>query len=244
MLKDTCVITFSGTSIHRDYQRQFHRLYNDLFGDYIEYTHNDIIDTKFYNDNMQLFKYKKYFGYFLWKPYIIMDALSKTKANRVLYCDSNLRFTNLGAFEKSYDSLMEKQGCFFVRHENHINKQWTKRDTFILTSSDEERYHNAHQVWTSLMGFEKLEHINFLLSEYMSMCKIPESVTDAPSELAPEYPEFIEHRWEQSVMSILVEKFQMTGFPDTQLMSWVTKHYSQELMQMKQEVNSDPLATR
>lgn len=243
MLKDTCVITFSGSSVHREYQREFDRLYKNNFSQHIEYTADDIKKTDFYKQNMQMFQYKKYFGYFLWKPFIILETLKNCSEHNVLYCDANLRFTSFPPFQGVFESLMQEQDCFFVRHEHHINKTWTKRDCFLFSMADSERYHNAHQVWTPLMGFGKSRPTEVLLNEYMAICKIPQAITDAPSEMASEYPEFTEHRWEQSVMSILVEKFQKKSVPDTQLMNWITKHYSPELMKFKEEINSNPLAT-
>lgn len=243
MLEDTIVITFSGTSLHREYQKEFHRLYKNNFRTHVDWIADDIKDTDFYKQNMHMFRYKKYFGYFLWKPYIILQTLKMYDCKNVLYCDSNLRLNNFSAFENVFSRFMKDQDVFFVEHVNYKNREWTKRDTFIAMNADEPRYWDANQVWTSLMGFGKSDLSMNLLEIYLGFCKDPEIVTELPNVYGEEnLPEFKEHRWEQSVMSILVERFGYKGFPDSSIMKWVTKEYSPELMKMKEEVNKDPFA--
>jgi hypothetical protein len=242
MLDNTIVITFANNPIHYGYQEQFDKLYRHNFVDHIQYTEADIIVSDFYKENMQMFQYKKYFGYFLWKPYIIVHAMKHNKGKDILYCDSNLRFTNYTMFENSYKQLMDTQGAYFVSHDNFINKDWTKRDTFLVMDADKEAYYNANQVWTPLMGFRYGINSMHLISEYLKYCKIPAAVTEEPNILGqPNLEGFREHRWEQSIMSILVKRYDYLGIPDSQVMQWVTKEYSPELMKMKERVNADPL---
>lgn len=242
MLDNTIVITYSNTQIHREYQKEFHKLYHRSFARHIDFTEEDIKASSFWSENPQMFQYKKYGGYFLWKSFIIMKTLELYPENSVLYCDSNLRFTHWKAFENSFSSQISSQGTFFVRHENFINRHWTKRDCFILMDADSDRYHNANQVWTPLMGFDNSKRTKELIQDYMHYCRNPQIVSEEPNLNGENLDGFVEHRWEQSVMSILVEKYGYRGIPDTQLMNWVTKHYSPELMKMKEEINANPLA--
>jgi hypothetical protein len=241
MLKNTCVITFANTDIHKNYQKEFHELYKNNFFNHVAYTERDIISTDFYQNNMQMFQYTKYFGYFLWKPFIILETMKLFPNSRVLYCDSNLRFNDFPSFEVMYNTLMDAQEAFFVKHDNFINKDWTKYDTFYLMGCDNEKYWNARQVWTPLMGFGTSGLVSNLLSEYMHCCKVPEIITEEPNIYGKNLAGFREHRWEQSVMSILVEKYGYNGVTDSQIMMWVTKIYSKELMIMKEKVNENPL---
>lgn len=242
MLNKTIVITFSGTEIHEEYQKEFDRLYSGHFHKHIPYTYDWLKGTDFYWNNQQVFQYEKYAGYFLWKPFIILTTLRSYPDHAVLYADSNLRFTNFHSFEHIYNTLMDNQGAFFVKHDHFINKDWTKKDCFYFMDADNERYYNAHQVWTPLMGFDNSTSRKLLIQEYLSYCKNPNIVTEEPNIHGDNLPGFREHRWEQSVMSILVEKYRYNGIPDTQAMQWVTKEYSPELLKMKELVNANPLS--
>ena len=240
-LDNTIAITFTGPE-HRHLDSEFHNLYRPYFHTTISYTTEDLKTTSFYKENMQMFKYKKYFGYFLWKPFIILQTLIEYPNFNVLYCDSNLRFKDFDRVSLAFREGMTRHGAFFVKHEHFLNRSWTKRDCFILMEADNERYYNAHQVWTPLMGFNSSYDTMMLLSEYMHYCKDPSIVTEEPNKFGKNLPEFNEHRWEQSVMSILVEKYGYKGISDTVLMNWVYKVYPQDIMTMKEEINANPLA--
>ncbi len=140
--------------------------------------------------------------------------------------------------EKEYQAQMKEQDAFIIKCEYFINREWTKRDTFIYSNADSEQYYNAHQIWSSLMGFGKERKTEVLLNEYMAVCKIPGASTELPSEQAKELDGFREHRWEQSIMSILVERYKLHGISDTQVVNWVTKYYSQELLKMKEIIKA------
>lgn len=243
MLENTCVITFANTEVHRQYQLEFNKLYGNRFGSFIAYNEDSIYQSEFYQQNREMFNFKKYFGYFLWKPYLIQRTIDMVPQQYVLYCDANLRFTNFEAFENDFRRLTSKQGMYLIQHQNFINRDWTKRDTFVVMQADEERYWSAKQYWTPLVGFSKDTISRQVLREYLYYCRIPEVVTELPNTHGKEnLPGFREHRWEQSVLSILVEKYGLTGTPDTTSINWVTKLYSDALMKFKENMNAQPLA--
>lgn len=243
MLEDTCVITFANTDIHKEYQKEFHSLYGSLFGNHVAYSDLFLRATQFYKNNQQMFQYKKYGGYFLWKPFLLAYTFKFYPEKNVLYCDSNLRFNNFKSFEEDFKQQITRQGMYLVKHQHYINKDWTKRDAFILMNADVERYWNSNQYWTPLLGFSRHKTSQAVLEDYLDYCTNPKIVTEMTNELGENLPGFREHRWEQSVLSILVERYRLTGTPDTEVMRWVTKEYSPELLKMKEEINADGLST-
>jgi len=234
MLNNVVCVTFSGTDIHRRLQIEFNNLYKDNFYTNILYTLDSIKNTKFYNDNLDLFKYRKYSGYFLWKPYIILEALNSFPNKLILYIDSNLRFKNFSGLAKYLDS-----DYFLIGHKNFINKHWTKRDTFILMDSDEEKYWEAHQIWTTILGFNSSK--KEFLEEYLHYCQDERIVTELPNTQGKEnFEGFTAHRWEQSVMSILVEKYNLNFHWDYDFIPHTMyKTYPEDLLKQKEEENSE-----
>ena len=51
----------------------------------INYTSDDIVGTEFYAQNKSIFALKRGYGFWLWKPYIILEALLKdaVAANKI-----------------------------------------------------------------------------------------------------------------------------------------------------------------
>lgn len=238
MYDDIVVVNFSGTDVHRRLQEEFFKLYGSWFHSGLGYTLDGIKQhyPDFYNNNLHLFKYKKYSGYFIWKPFIIQKTMELYPDKFILYCDSNIRFRD---FSKIYDCIHNKN-YFFIGCHNFINKHWTKRDTFVFMDMDEEKYWDAHQIWTSLMGFRNTHEIQSLFSVYTYYCSKEICVTDQPNTLGKNNLDgFREHRWEQSVMSLLIKNQDLHYEWDYMFIPGVVdKIYPIDLQKQKVEENA------
>lgn len=239
-IKDTTCITYNNPT-HDRFQKEFERLYRDKFSHYHAFTRGWIEQTDFFKENQQVFQYEKYAGFFLWKPYCIYTTLLDTSDSNILYCDSNLRFNNFNKFEQLYKDTILRDGVFFIKHRNHINKDWTKRDTFILMDADSSEYWNANQVWSVVLGFDKsIKSVN-ILEDYLHFCKNENIVTELPNKYGENLEGFREHRWEQSVISILAQRYKVDGIWDTDVLDIIYKVYDIELTKYKENINKDSL---
>lgn len=240
MFPSTTCITYNNPS-HERFQNIFENLYAHNFTYYKGYKQNWIRETDFYKNNMQVFKYEKYAGYFLWKPFCIQCALDTFHTSYVLYCDSNVRFKDINKFSELFQDMISQNGFFFIKHKNYLNTDWTKRDTFILMDADNEEYWMSHQVWTSVMGFSQSPKSREFLNEYLFYCRDPRIVTELPNQLGENRHGFREHRWEQSVVSILAERYKVNSVYDEYTINFVDKVYDEELYRFKDDINKDPL---
>lgn len=242
MFDDTTVITFH-TPTHQEFQLGFKEKYQNLFKSYIPYNSTWVKNTHFYRENIDIFSYKKYFGYFLWKPLIISSALTIVDdGEKVLYCDSNVRFKDINGFKEIYDTMFNENPVFLIKHAPWKNSTWTKRDAFVLMDANESRYWNAHQIWTVVMGFKKCPETWDLINNYLYYCTDERILTEIPNEFGENKADFREHRWEQSIMSILAEKYQFRTVSDLTMMNYFEKIYTPELYRQKAEINKDVLA--
>jgi hypothetical protein len=93
------------------------------------------------------------------------------------------------------------------------------------------------------MGFENNLENKYLLSEYLSYCRDERVLTELPNQCGLENLDgFREHRWEQSIMSLLVEKHKIpTYYWDYEMIHYVDKYYDEDLLKLKADVNSNPL---
>lgn len=239
MLDKTVAVTFAGTEIHENLQDEFYDLYADKFHAVELYCFDWLRWTDFYEENPQVFKYDKYCGYFLWKPYIIRDAMQRYGDDyNYLYCDSNVRFKDFDAFESIYNkTLVKNKGYFFVKCKNFQNYAWTKRDAFVYLNADTSDYWNSNQLWTSLMGFKATASPKAFLYQLEQYCKIPGLVNDDDNVLGlPNIDGFVAHRWEQSITSIMFKMRELDGIWDEGFIgSVVDKIYPQELMDQKKK---------
>ena len=171
----------------------------------IEYGPDDI-DSDFLEKNNRLFKYSKGFGNYFWKPFLINKTLKKlNEGDYLVYADSGTVFIkNI----KSIIAYMEVKKadviCFTLPL---IEKQWTKRDAFILMDCDNSFYTDSVQVTGNFILLKKSENSQKFIDQYLECCSDYRIISDAENVMGSvNYPEFIAHRHDQSVLSLLCKK--------------------------------------
>lgn len=175
----------------------------------IEFKPKDI-DNDFISMNANIFKNKRGAGLWLWKPYIILKTLKRMNDGEYLfYSDSGVIFIN------NLSVLLEQINAsnqFIMGFELPLlERQFTKKETFELLSYNE---YNNNQILASYILFKKNEFsINFV-NDWLENCKniialSPEKLTNIQ-----EFDDFITHREDQSIFSILYNKSNLKPFKD------------------------------
>ncbi len=190
------------------------------------YNKKDFEKTDFYKQHLSITSQLRGAGYWLWKPYYILEHLKKLNEGDVLvYCDSGLKI------EKSITLLIELckqnthnkgvtlfhnyQGADYIGtgfektetvlyHEARKNKYWGKRDVFVLMDADNEAYWNSVQVEGCLMLLQKTDFSIQFIEEWLQYCCNEAIVTDLPNTQGlPNHDNFIMHIHDQVVLSLL-----------------------------------------
>lgn len=160
------------------------------------------------------------FGWFSWKPLIILDALARLDpGDIVLYTDADTH--PIAPFNVLYDECARIGGIMLFRACALYSKQWTKRDCYLILGQDEEKYWNSEAGVARFMLFQKgTWRVQQFLMEWLTYCLNRTATTFDPSTLAPEFgpaepqgsgPQygFIEHRTEQAIMTLLAHKYNL-----------------------------------
>jgi hypothetical protein len=161
--------------------------------------------TDFYKENKELLDRKRWIGWGSWKPYVILEALKKIKEGEILiYSDAGISFK---ASLKEIIERCNKKGIVLFE-STPINRQWTKRDTFVLMGCDEKKYHDAKQLAANISLWKKTPASQKIVSEWLEFCKDTRIITSDPNVCGkPNFPDFIEHRGDQSIISNLAVKY-------------------------------------
>lgn len=174
----------------------------------------DDIEEQFYQTNKDILIRARGAGYWLWKPYFIKKTLSLMSDGEYLfYCDSGSRFVNsvddLLKFVKTTDQNIIPFELQFVE------SQYTKRDCFILTNTDEIKYHNTKQRLATFSVWKKSEGVMKFVDEWLSLAQDERIITDLENQMGfPNYDDFIEHRHDQSLFSLLTKKYNLKAYRD------------------------------
>lgn len=163
-------------------------------------------------------KYKRIFdtprgaGYWAWKPLILLSTFAALQPDDImLYLDSSTFLTadpKPIIHEHTPEVLTAVQTCF-------PGRQYTKRDCFIAMDCDSEEYWDTGQVWAGVIAVRVCEAAKKLLTMWQDWCLNYHVISDEPS-VEPNFPDFVDHRHDQSILSNLVVKYKLPTF-NTQL---------------------------
>ena len=173
------------------------------------------IDREFVKKNQTILDFKRGAGYWLWKPYFILKTLEEKAdyGDYVFYCDSGAFFINEIAFlinemNKAKLDVM----CFKLPQ---IEKNWTKKDCFILLDADDKKYTHSTQRYSSYHLIKKSDFSLMLYRDFLRYSQDPRLITDKPNTLGkPNFDGFMDHRHDQSIFSILSKKYNLPAFRD------------------------------
>lgn len=184
-----------------------------LFDEVISYSPKDI-DAEFFNRNKRILQQKRGNGYWLWKPYFIKKTLEAAKyGDFVFYCDSGSYF--IRPVTPLIDRSIATGQEIIVFDLTYLEREWTKRDAFILMDCDSEKYSESIQRLGSFSLWKKSPFTMNFVDEYLRYAQDERIISDMENQCGyPNYPEFKEHRHDQSIFSLLTKKYDLKAYRD------------------------------
>lgn len=168
-------------------------------------TDKELKQTVFYEENKMVLDQPRGAGYWLWKPYIILEVLNYLNEDDILfYLDSGDTF--LTGTKNKIEELM-KDKDIVVSTSFFTQKDYTKRDCFHFMDCDEEKYWNAHQAEAGILVLKNNSNTKNFIYEWLNYCKDPRILTDMSNTCGkPNLEGFIDHRHDQSILTNLCIK--------------------------------------
>lgn len=145
-------------------------------------------------------------GHWGWKPYLARKTMAQMEDGDLLvYCDAGCVLSPNDAEWRRYFNLATAHG-FVGFFTDHNEAMYTKADTFAaLELPAPPIYPPSTQLWAGAWLMEKNPANENLLATWDLAFDTPQLVNDEPSVL-PNAADFVEHRHDQSVLSLLVKK--------------------------------------
>jgi hypothetical protein len=178
------------------------------------------IDDIFFDKNKEILQNKRGSGYWLWKPYFINKVLKSIDfGDVVFYVDAGNIF--LGDPSFLYKKLEKNNGIILfdnrdgtIDGESAKNYVSCKRDCFVLMGCDEEKYIHGTHLNASYQIYQKNENTLRFIEEYLNFCENKQIITDEPNSFGLNYPGYYDHRHDQSVLSLIAIKNNITPLVD------------------------------
>ena len=197
------------------------------------YDLEEIKKTFFYLNNKEILDSARGIGYWLWKPYIILETLKKANdGDIVMYIDAGIEI--IASLKPLYE-ICKQQPVLLFANGNLINFGWTKRDCFVLMNCDSKLFWNSVQCDASSCIFKKSDVSVRFVEEWLTYCTDSRIMTDMANTCGKKnFFGFIQHRYDQSVLSLLAHRNRITLFrTPTQF----GNHYKMENYRVQNEFN-------
>ena len=163
--------------------------------------------SDFINKYPNIFRHKKGFGYWLWKPYIILRKLEALNDNDILvYLDCGSSIINNEEEKNRYLDILKNKSIITFANTDHIERRFQKKKVlkyFNLEKDDE--FLNSHHIEGGCIiiknNKDSREFIeNWLYFVIYDNHSLLNDIIDGENE------DFFEHRHDQSLLSILSKK--------------------------------------
>ena len=208
------LISYANKPFYKSQQQLKKSAYKYGVDEVIDY--NDIWlkkQTAFYQKNNHILSQKRGNGFWLWKPFIILDALKKMQLDDVLiHIDSGASF--ISSVTPLVDLTKNKEIILFYNNR-HKNSAWTKRDCFYFMDCDNDKFYNENQTLAGYIVCKKTPFVISFLEEWLKYAENENILTDMPNICGlPNSENFIDHRHDQSILSLLATKYNLELFRD------------------------------
>ena len=207
------IISYASTGYY-DTQKRLVKSIVDKDIKIVTYTDKWLKKKKFYRDNCFILDQKRGAGYWLWKPFILLETFKlMNEGDVVIYCDADA--VVLQSLSPLYDLCIKHDSIMLFDNSVHLNKSWIKRDCYILMDADTPDFYNAAQAMGGFIVLKKNIKSEKFLTEWLDYASDYRISTDSENELGePNLCEFIEHRHDQAILSILRLKWKIPLFRD------------------------------
>ena len=179
------------------------------FDGVFSYNEDWLKETEFYKNNYFILSQQRGAGYWLWKPYIILESLKQIEyGDAIFYIDSGDRYSS-GIRQELINHLEYNNECLVPG--GFINEMYTKMDCFYYMDCLDEKYFKSVQLEAGTVAFKKTEKSINLLNEWIYYCKDYKVLTDSNNECGMlNKINFIDHRHDQSILTNLAIKHGMS----------------------------------
>lgn len=162
----------------------------------------------FIKERKDFFKnYKRGYGYWLWKPFVINHVLDMIKPGDILvYLDAGCEIHDSG-FKRweEYKKMLLSHSLLVFDHLHSFENQYTKRDVLDFFSvTNEISILESRQLWAGGLMMRKDDFVCKLMHRWLEICDTYKYslLCDEPSQ-HPELPQYKQHCHDQSIFSVL-----------------------------------------
>jgi hypothetical protein len=192
------------------------------FYDTILAYNEDCFDINFRQHFQEKFQLRGY-GYWVWKPYVVLKALEEINAGDILhYADAGCHLNKRG-IKRLYDyfELTRNSPCgisaFGTQKKQFTEKYWTKGDLFEYFNVNERPdIYDTGQIGAGVFFIKKCKESMEIITKWMDLFYNNFSLIDDTPSKFENFNGFNENKYDQSVFSLLGKIYNFSLLPKSE----------------------------
>lgn len=166
---------------------------------------------------LYLHKYKRGYGYWRWKAYLVQKILSELKYDDILVwsdAGNEWNIKGISIFNKYLELAQQEDSGIICFQQPFLEKDYSKGDLLdYLDVYDNISITMSLQLWAGAFIIRKTKISETMINEWENLnTKYLHLITDKKS-VKPNLHGFIEHRHDQSAFSCLAKKYSYRAIP-------------------------------
>jgi hypothetical protein len=172
------------------------------------------LDPRFRRTNRAILGNQRGAGLWLWKPYLVERTLRTLRpGDWLFYSDSGAYFVDSVAHLVEFASDRALDVLAF--EQAFLERRYTKRDAFVLLDCDRPEFSETRQRGGGFSLWRSSPAALALAESWLAAAQDLRLISDRENELGlPNYPDWIAHRHDQSIFSLLTKKAGIPAFRD------------------------------
>lgn len=194
----------------------------NFFDDIFIYDENKLEDHFKEKYNNKLKSNIRGFGYWVWKPEIILKSFEKiNEGDILLYCDAGCHLNKKGikkleSYFRGVNNLESGIGVtqYCIKSENnnlknidYLEREWTKGDIFdFFNVRNNKNIYNTGQFQATVIFIKKNKKTIDLIEKWASVFEENFNLVDDSPSKSKNFQGFIQNTYDQSIFSVLLKK--------------------------------------
>ena len=206
-------LTFGTEEYYDSLQRIINEVLSfNIFDKILCYNDKDLIDifpNFWYKHKEFILTNKRGYGYWLWKSYLVLETLKAMNENDILiYADAGCTMNKYGINRlNDYFNIVNNSKYGILSFElDFLEKSCTKMDVFNYLGLNNDIYLNSKQLMATSFILKKNNHTEKLINEWYIISSIYNMIDDSNSLLKND-DNYIDHRHDQSIFSLIRKKY-------------------------------------
>ena len=164
------------------------------------------------------------YGYWVWKPQVVIQALSMIPEGSVLlYLDVGCHVVPncKEGIDRYLAKLADSESGVLCSEMEHLEKYWAKGDLldFLEVRNDKSITHTGQRQGGVVFYRKSKQSLSFV-EKWLSICEDHPDLLDDSKSRSPNFDGFREHRHDQAIFSVLSKTYGVFTFDANELLQW------------------------